>query len=39
MQPQSHHWIWMTLAMLALTVMSYFATPPAAIKQAAALLN
>jgi hypothetical protein len=38
MQPKSQHWIWMTLAVLALTVISYLVVPPAVIKQATALL-
>jgi hypothetical protein len=38
MQPKSQHWIWMTLAVLALAVISYLAMPPAVIKQAASLL-
>ena len=39
MQPKSLHWIWMTLAVLALAVISYLAMPPAVIKQATALLG
>ena len=39
MQPKSQHWFWMTLAVLALTIISYFVVPPAAIKQATALLS
>jgi hypothetical protein len=39
MQPKSQHWIWMTLAVLALTVISYLVAPPAVIKQATALLR
>jgi|HubBroStandDraft_6_1064221.scaffolds.fasta_scaffold4588706_1 hypothetical protein len=39
MQPKSQHWIWMTLAVLALTIISYFVVPPAVIKQATALLS
>src|SRR6476660_9791029 len=39
MQPKSQHWIWMTLAVLALTMISYIALPPAVIKQASALLS
>ena len=38
MQPKSQYWIWMTLAVLALAVISYLAMPPAVIKQAASLL-
>ena len=36
MQPKSQHWIWMMLAVLALTMISYIALPPAVIKQATA---
>jgi hypothetical protein len=39
MQPKLQHWIWMTLAVLALAVISYLAVPPAVIKQATALLS
>lgn len=39
MQPKSQHWIWMTLAVLALAVITYLAMPPAVIKQATALLS
>jgi hypothetical protein len=39
MQPKSQHWIWMTLAVLALTVITYLVVPPAVIKQATALLS
>jgi hypothetical protein len=39
MQPKSQHWIWMMLAVLALTMISYIALPPAVIKQATALLS
>jgi hypothetical protein len=39
MQPKSQHWIWMTLAVLALAVISYLAMPPAVIKQATSLLS
>jgi hypothetical protein len=39
MQPKSQHWLWMTLAGLALAVISYLAMPPAVIKQATALLS
>ena len=34
MLPMSQHWIWMTVAVLALAVISYLAMPPAVIKQA-----
>jgi hypothetical protein len=33
------HWIWITLAVLALAEISYLAMPPAVIKQATALLS
>jgi hypothetical protein len=36
MQPESQHWIWMTLAVLALTVITYPVVPSAV--QANALL-
>jgi hypothetical protein len=39
MQPKSQHWIWMTLAVLALAVISYLAVPSTVIKQATALLS
>ena len=39
MQPKSQHWIWMTLAVLALTIISYFVVPPAVIKQTTVLLS
>ena len=39
MQPTSQQWIWMTLAALALAVISYLVLPPVVIKQATALLS
>jgi hypothetical protein len=39
MPPKSQHWIWMVLAVLAFTLISYLVVPPAVIKQATALLN
>jgi len=39
MQPKLQHWIWITLAVLALAEISYLAMPPAVIKQATALLS
>jgi hypothetical protein len=32
MQPNSQHWIWMTLAVLALTVITFLVVPPAVVK-------
>jgi hypothetical protein len=37
--PAKQHWIWTTLAVLALAEISYLAMPPAVIKQATALLS
>jgi hypothetical protein len=39
MQPKLQHWIWMTVAVLALAVISYLAMPPAVVRQATALLS
>jgi hypothetical protein len=39
MQSKSQHWIWMTLAVLALSTISYFAMPRNVIEQATALLS
>jgi hypothetical protein len=39
MQPKLQHWIWITLAVLAVAEISYLAMPPAVIKQATALLS
>ena len=39
MQPKLQHWIWITLAVLALAVIIYIAMPPTVIKQATALLS
>jgi hypothetical protein len=39
MQSKSQHWIWVALAVLALTVITYLVVPPSVIKQATALLS
>jgi prephenate dehydrogenase len=39
MQPKSQQWLWMTLAALALALISYLAMPPTVMNQATALLS